>query len=231
MCCVFLPVCKFLIKRRITIYCELSDERFSTTLQRQGWSHIQLPGSFRTYCYGAESWICVPLHPLKSYSPFVRISFHLVIRGFSFFCCIDLLEVLTFQLEELRQPKESPCSGFDILTATVFYVELKPVTLQFQDTFLNSGPPCRPVSSPPDFIWQILRLQCLFLFQEKCNLSLCSSQIIDCLPVLTAVIVNYDDFPTSRAVYLLLFLAVRILFLSLFSHSYDVFPTRLHLFD
>lgn len=168
MCCVFLPVCKFLIKRRITIYGELSDGRFSITLQRQGWSHIQLSGSFRTYCYSRERWICVPLRPLKSYSPFVWISFHLVIRGcfFFFFALYRFIGSNNVSLEELRQPKESPCSGFDILTATVFYVELKPVTLQFKDTFLNFGPPCCPVSSPPDFIWQILRLQYLSLFQE-----------------------------------------------------------------
>lgn len=168
MCRVFLPVCKFLIKRHIAIYGELSGERFSTTLQRQGWSHIQLSSSFRTYCFSGESWICVPLHPLKSYSPFVWISFHLVIRGcFVFFSSLyRFIGSINVSLEELRQPKESQCSGFDILTATVFYVELKPVTLQFQDTFLNFGPPCRPVSSPPDCIWQILWLQYLSLFQE-----------------------------------------------------------------
>lgn len=85
---------------------------------------------------------------------------------FFFFALYRFIGSNNVSLEELRQPKESPCSGFDILTATVFYVELKPVTLQFKDTFLNFGPPCRPVSSPPDFIWQILRLQYLSLFQE-----------------------------------------------------------------
>lgn len=55
-------------------------------------------------------------------------------------------------LEEIKQPKESLCAqNLDILTDTLFYVGIKPVTLQFQDTFLNSGPRCRPVTSPPDF--------------------------------------------------------------------------------
>lgn len=54
-----------------------------------------------------------------------------------------LLKKLHISQEELKQPKESLCApNLDILKATSFYLELKPVTVQFQDTLFNSGPPC-----------------------------------------------------------------------------------------
>lgn len=66
-----------------------------------------------------------------------------------------------------------------------------------------------PVTSSPDFIWQIMKLLYLFLFKEKCNLSLFYLQI-----AVTAVIITRIVSPqhkTSQTVYLV-YLVAKVIF-------------------